>query len=135
MVQLAREECVRLLASDSVGRLAVVVAGAPHVFPLNYAFDGEAIMFRTAPGTKVAAAGRAPAAFEVDAIDRVERVGWSVVAHGRLEEVTRLDASTLRRVAALPVEPWAGGDRPTWMRLVPRYFTGRRIGAEIALPA
>ena len=127
LVQLARDECLRLLATDSVGRLAVVAGGAPHILVVNYALDGDAIAFRTAPGTKLDAAGRAPSCFEVDSIDRALQVGWSVVAHGRLEEVTRFDAATLARIALLPVDPWAGGDRGHWMRLVPSYFTGRRI--------
>lgn len=132
LIRLDHDECVRLLASDNVGRLAIVVGGAPHIVPVNYAFDGQAIVFRTGLGAKLDAAGRSPASFEVDAIDRLDQLGWSVVAHGRLEEVTRHDAGTLRRVAALPVEPWAGGVRPTWIRLVPRFFTGRRIVERVA---
>lgn len=38
--------------------------------------------------------------------------------------ITQHDATTLRRVSALPVDPWAGGVRPAWMRLGPRFLTG-----------
>jgi nitroimidazol reductase NimA-like FMN-containing flavoprotein (pyridoxamine 5'-phosphate oxidase superfamily) len=124
---LDHDECVQLLAADEVGRLALVDGGAPVVFPVNYRLDGEAIVFRTAPGTKLAAGPRAPVAFEVDAFDRTTRTGWSVVATGRLEEVTQFDPSTYRRMKDMPVEPWAGGERPHWMRLVPNRITGRRI--------
>jgi nitroimidazol reductase NimA-like FMN-containing flavoprotein (pyridoxamine 5'-phosphate oxidase superfamily) len=124
---LDRDECLRLLAADEVGRLALVDGGAPVVFPVTYGLDGEAIVFRTAPGTKLAVGPRGPVAFEVDSFDRRARTGWSVIATGRLEEVTHFDSPTFRRVRDLPVEPWAGGERPHWMRLVPSRITGRRI--------
>ena len=124
------DECRALLRADDVGRLAVIDGGAPAVFPVNYVVDGDAVVFRTAEGTKLSAGTRHSVAFEVDAIDRQQRTGWSVVVTGRLEEATRFDAATLERVQALPVEPWAGGDRPHWMRLVPTRITGRRIPAR-----
>src|SRR4029453_19307331 len=79
---LDHDECLRLLAADEVGRLALVDGGAPVVFPVNYGLDGEAIVFRTAPGTKLAVGPRGPVAFEVDAFDRTTRTGWSIVATG-----------------------------------------------------
>ncbi len=33
---LSREECLHLLATDEVGRLAIAVGNAPSVFPVNY---------------------------------------------------------------------------------------------------
>src|SRR5215510_8319698 len=99
---LDHDECVRLLASDEVGRLALVDGGAPVVFPVNYRLDGEAIVFRTGAGTKLAIGPRGPVAFEVDAFDRPTRTGWSVLATGRLEEVTHFDPHTLQRVVDLP---------------------------------
>ena len=125
---LEREECLELLESDLVGRLAVVSAGAPSVFPINYVMDDETVVFRTAPGTKLDAGPRAPACFEIDDFDRTNRTGWSVVVSGRLEEITAADAALLARVRALPVDPWAVGERDHWMRLVPRMITGRRVG-------
>jgi len=124
---LGREESMRLLATDSIGRLAVVVANTPLVVPVNYALDGDAVVFRTDPGTKFDKGPRARASFEVDSFDRTERTGWSVVATGRLEEVTHFDAATFERVRRLDVDPWAGGDKAHWMRLVPDRVTGRRI--------
>lgn len=125
-----REDCLRLLAADEVGRLAVVTSGSPAIFPINYVLDGETIVFRTDEGTKLRAEGRAPACFEIDDIDREHRTGWSVVASGRLEEVTQYDAQTLERVHQLPIDPWAGGDKAHWMRLTPDRITGRRVDAR-----
>lgn len=123
------DECRKLLATDVVGRLAVVDGGTPAIFPVNYVLDGDAIVFRTAGGTKLSAGQRGSVAFEIDAIDREDHTGWSVVVVGHLEEATQFDAETNERVRRLPVEPWTGGDKPHWMRLVPRRVTGRRIGA------
>lgn len=125
---LDRDECLRLLAAEEVGRLAVVDRGAPVVFPVNYALDDETVVFRTDEGTKLGAAGRAPACFEVDRFDRRRRTGWSVVVAGRLEEVTAYDTATLERVRALAVDPWAGGAKAHWLRLAPGRITGRRVG-------
>jgi nitroimidazol reductase NimA-like FMN-containing flavoprotein (pyridoxamine 5'-phosphate oxidase superfamily) len=123
-----RDECLRLLAGDEVGRLAVVTGGAPAIFPVNYVLDGDSIIFRTDEGTKLRSAGRAPAYFEIDDIDRQHRTGWSVVVSGRLEEVTQFDGRTLQRIQELPVDPWAGGAKAHWMRLVSDRITGRRVG-------
>jgi nitroimidazol reductase NimA-like FMN-containing flavoprotein (pyridoxamine 5'-phosphate oxidase superfamily) len=124
---LDHDACLRLLADDEVGRLAVVAGGVPLILPVNYRLDGEAIVFRSDPGTKLDQAPRAHAAFEIDAFDRAERTGWSVVVTGRLEEVTQYDAGTLDRVTRLDVDPWAGGKKAHWVRLVPTHISGRRI--------
>lgn len=123
-----RDECLELLAGDVVGRLAVVHGRTPAIFPVNYVLDGADIVFRTDAGTKFDVAERASACFEIDGIDRKTRAGWSVVATGRFEEVTKHDSQTLRRIQQLPVEPWAGGAKVHWMRLVPDRITGRRVG-------
>lgn len=124
---IQRDECLRLLAGDDIGRLAVIAGNTPIVLPVNYALDGETVVFRTDPGTKLDRGPRARASFEVDCFDRQRRAGWSVVATGRLEEVTRYDSATFDRVKALVVDPWAGGDKTHWMRLVPDRVTGRRV--------
>lgn len=126
--RLSREECVSLLRSQDVGRLVVVDGGRPLIFPVNYAMDGEAPVFRTASGTKLWAASRSPVAFEIDAVDGDARTGWSVVVHGVAQEITAFDARDLQaRVYGLPVHPWAKGDKPSIVRVVPRLITGRRI--------
>ena len=121
------DECRRLLATDQVGRLAVNDGGTPMVFPVNYALDGEAIVIRTATGTKLDSAGRT-ACFEVDAFDRATRHGWSVVVSGLLEEAGVHATGELARMQLLDLSPWADGERSHWLRLVPSRITGRRVG-------
>lgn len=126
---IEREECLRLLADEEVGRVALADWDTPLIFPVNFCLDGETIVFRTDPGTKLTRGFSARASFEVDAIDRLRRSGWSVVVVGRLEEVTEDGSGALARLQTLPVTPWAGGDKAHWMRLTPSRITGRRIRA------
>jgi nitroimidazol reductase NimA-like FMN-containing flavoprotein (pyridoxamine 5'-phosphate oxidase superfamily) len=124
---IGHDECLRLLAAEEVGRLAIVQGRTPHIFPVNYVLDGDQVVFRTDPGVKLDAGPRFRACFEIDGFDRAARTGWSVVATGRLEEVTLYDSSTFARVHVLPIQPWAGGDKGHWMRLIPTHITGRRV--------
>jgi hypothetical protein len=48
---LGRSECLNLLATAQVGRVALVVDGHPEILPVNYALDGDAVLFRTAEGS------------------------------------------------------------------------------------
>jgi hypothetical protein len=41
--------------------------------------------------------------------------------------VTHYDATTFARVRRLAIDPWAGGNKLHWMRLVPDRITGRRV--------
>ena len=66
---LDRRECLRLLAGEDVGRVGVVEAGSPLVLPVNFGMDGDIIVFRTGPGTKLSEARGHPACFEVDHFD------------------------------------------------------------------
>lgn len=79
------DECRRLLAQDEIGRLAVIIGATPMILPVNYALDGDAVVFRTMPGSRLDV-GQGHAAFDVDSFDRVCRSGWSVLVTGHLEE-------------------------------------------------
>ena len=54
VIEIPPDECARLLASSSLGRLGVVVAGRPEIFPVNHVYDRESgcIIFPTNDGTK-----------------------------------------------------------------------------------
>ena len=122
-----RDDCLALLRDDIVGRVGIVAHGSPLVLPVNYVMDGDDVVFRTAEGSKLFAAGRAPACFEIDGFDRVARTGWSVVVRGRLEELTAWQQKDLDHVQAIGVTPWTPEGRDHWMRIVPSQITGRRI--------
>jgi len=120
------DECLRLLAAEEIGRVAVVVGATPMILPVNYALDGDAIVFRTMPGSRLDV-GQGHAAFEVDHFDKGLHAGWSVLVTGHLEAVSWYQAKDMRRMQELTVTPWAGGDRSLWLRLRPSFITGRVV--------
>lgn len=120
---LSEAECLDLLASRTVGRLAYIArAGTPDVVPVNYRYVDGRVVIRSAPGPKLQAAERQErVAFEVDALDEETRSGWSVVVHGR---------ATVLRPEQEPGEgavPWAPGPRRHVLQVVPERITGRRL--------
>lgn len=127
--ELAEQDCLQLLASRVVGRVALVEEGEVRVFPVNYLFDRGEILFRTDDGVKLDAARAGGAAtFEVDDSDPLYHTGWSVMATGKLQEVTEQDA--LHRVQGLPLRAWGGTGRH-WIRLAIASITGRRIAGAV----
>src|SRR5438309_11933612 len=90
-------DSLALLRTEVIGRIGVVSGGRPEIFPINYAVCGEGILFRTAAGTKLTAAIDGPVVFEVDRIDAATRSGWSVVVHGRAEQVDGFTSPDLRQ--------------------------------------
>jgi hypothetical protein len=134
MEELDDSECRKLLAERHLGRLAIPDFGGPVIFPVNYVFDRDLVIFRTDPGSKLdAATERESVAFEVDAVDEATRTGWSVVVRGTLAEVT--DPDDLAWLRALPLYPWAPGDKARYVRVRPRSITGRRIRIPEDLPS
>jgi len=58
LVELDRDQCLRLLAEANLGRLAVNAPGWPPVIrPVNYVFDesSQSVVFRSAQGSKFSA--------------------------------------------------------------------------------
>jgi uncharacterized protein len=125
--QISENECRRLLADHQVGRLAVVVGGQPAIFPVNYVFAQERIVFRTHEGVLLHHATRRRVAFEIDGIDEAKRVGWSVLVKGSAYEITRTDDPLSEELRRLPLSPFAPGDKPHWLEIVPVEITGRRL--------
>lgn len=124
--RLGKDECLDLLRGQQVGRLAVVSHGRPLIFPVNYAMDGESVVFRTAPGSKFDGAVREMAvSFEIDELDVDRREGWSVVVAGRAEEV--VSESHRTRLGHLPLRPWAAGEKDHWLAITSTSITGRRV--------
>lgn len=126
--ELNAEECYGLLGTRQIGRLGVNADRYPMIFPVNYAMDGDVVVIRTNAGLKLTAADHANVTFEVDDIDPVRRVGWSVLVRGVAEEITSEHRDDLlERTKAAGVEPWAPGDRGHWVRIIPHMVTGRVI--------
>ncbi|HVM09831.1 MAG TPA: pyridoxamine 5'-phosphate oxidase family protein [Acidimicrobiales bacterium] len=119
---IAPDECIRLLATMSVGRIAVASgADAPIVVPVNYAVDGDVIVFRADRGTRLDGLQDQKVAFEVDLIDPYQKVGWSILVRGTAHQATAEEATHVE------VDTWIGGIDMHWIRITSPVITGRRI--------
>jgi hypothetical protein len=130
MLELGRPECLRLLAANRIGRIAVSVTEWDHplVRPVNYVFDqaSQSVLVRSASGSKLHALLRsARATFEIDGIDEAAGVGWSVIVIGVAEELT--SPADVRRIESLGLEPWAPGQKGHWISIHANVVTGRRF--------
>jgi uncharacterized protein len=130
--ELPYEECVELLAAQSVGRIAVIVERGPVVVPVNYRLveahgvtPGAWIALRTRPGNVIDQAGD-DVAFEIDAIDSYHQEGWSVLVRGTLQEVDP-DAAHIRD--GFDPQPWLDDQRDAWLLIEPFAISGRRLHA------
>ena len=129
---LEREEAVRLLATQEIGRLGFESGGGLEILPVNYVLDGEVVVFATADGAKLRGVAGSTVVFEVDEMDRTTRSGWSVVVHGRADQVTEHDSrELLDRARNLPLQPWADFPKPHLIRITPRFISGRRVRATL----
>lgn len=126
--RLSDGECWEFVARRSLGRVALVYFGLPMVYPVNYAVDGRTIVFRSAPGTKLALARHgARVAFEVDEASELFETGTSVVIHGTLREVV----DDLGWVDRLPLRTWASG-RDHVLAIDADWVSGRTIVHHLA---
>jgi nitroimidazol reductase NimA-like FMN-containing flavoprotein (pyridoxamine 5'-phosphate oxidase superfamily) len=129
LVELGREECVRLLVGGGAGRVAVNEAGWPPLMrPVFYVFDeaSQAVIFRSAEGSKLTSLLHSErAAFEIDAIDASELLGWSVIVIGPVEEITAaVELERLRH--SLPAARVTSGPHH-YMRIRATVVSGRRL--------
>ena len=126
MTILEANACWELLRRADVGRLAVSIGGRPDIFPVNFVVDHGSIVFRTAEGTKLAAAvlGRA-VAFEIDGYDADAGNAWSVVVKGRAGEIERMQ--DVYEALDLPLFPWNAAPKHRFVRIEPEDVSGRRF--------
>jgi uncharacterized protein len=124
---LSLAQCMSLLRSRPLGRIAYLDAGGPTVVPVNHLVDGSSVVLRSFAGAKLdAAIVGAPVAFQLDDHDPARGTGWSVLLKGRADLVE--DEERIARYAA-ELESWAveDGAQVTWIRVVAEEVTGRRL--------
>lgn len=126
LVKLTPTQCWDRLGARGVGRIALPSEPGPAVFPVNYAVIARTIVYRTGLTTAGALATGDAVSFQADHVDEAVREGWSVLVTGTAERIE--DQKAVQRLAEMNiVEPWAGGDRPLWIRIRPQNVSGRRI--------
>ncbi len=81
---LSEQECWELLATASVGQLALSVRALPVIMPVQYYLDGRSLAVCLGHhGLPERALDETIIAFAADSIDPVTRSGWSVQIQGR----------------------------------------------------
>ena len=128
MKEIGRTECLELLGSTSVGRIAYCTPRGAVVLPINHAFIGGEIVVRVAASGQTARYlhDNAPGAgltYEVDDYDDDDQTGWSVLVTGTARAV---DAENVLDLTDRPV-PWPAGGFWEYVRIRPDRVTGRRL--------
>lgn len=126
MEYLDEAECLELLSGQVLGRLAVSITNHPDIFPINHVVDDGCVVFKTAEGTKLAAAVLgASVAYEVDGYDPGNGVAWSVVVKGKAVEIEAIEDQL--HAEDLPLFPWHISPKRRFVRINPTQITGRRF--------
>src|SRR5699024_2393644 len=123
VLHLNHEQCERLLRNTRHGRLAFMTDGRVEIFPVNYAFDGKNLYFRTAPGAKLLAAKtEAMVAFATDGI--LPDQAWSAVGRDNIHTVTEEDVHYVR---GLGLATWISTYKDFFVTLSIEELAGRHF--------
>ncbi len=126
--ELTPHEAMRLLGSVSLGRVVFTARALPAVCLVSHLVDGDHVIVRAGSDAAILSAGMASAgtvvAYEADAIDPAESLGWSVTVVGVAHRVTDPDA-----VAAFlrALRPWTHGRNDQVISIDPGMVTGFRL--------
>ena len=124
-VEMPASECLGLLGSVDVGRIAWAHDGAARILPVNHRVLNGQVVIRTGANSVLAtqAVGTA-VAFEVDNVDFWRLTGWSVVVNGICRAV---DDERIRNQATESLTTWVEGAKATVLTIDPTSITGRRL--------
>lgn len=131
LVELPESECLILLTTTTVGRVAFVNDEGQQLVPVNFAVIDGVIYFRTLSDGLLAqlAQGHADVAFGVDHHDDTYRDGWNVTVKGQASLVE--DRATINTVLSHGrLRPWAGGTRSLVIRVSIDTIAGRRVSGH-----
>lgn len=125
--ELKPEVCWERLRSQEMGRLAYHLVDEVHIVPVNYLADGERLLFRTSPGSKLLGITMdQDVAFEIDGTGEGGTV-WSVVARGR---ATALEGDEARSIDALPLRTWVDIPKSVVVAIEVTEVTGREYAVH-----
>ncbi len=123
---LDAHECLRLLRTQTVGRIGITSNALPVVLPVNYVVDDDQIIIRTRRGTTLAAATRnAIVAFETDRFDPDSGHGWSVMVLGIARELQ--EVPELAEAQAAPLARWLDPAESRHVSVSIDTISGRRL--------
>ncbi|MFC4470161.1 pyridoxamine 5'-phosphate oxidase family protein [Streptomyces xiangluensis] len=125
--ELARQECLRLMATVPVGRIVYTRRALPAVLPVNFGLDddGTVLLRTSATSELVRAIDGAVVAFETDDVDADRHSGWSVVVTGTATVVT--DPAEHECLSRTGPDSWVPAQRELFVRIEPELVTGREL--------
>lgn len=129
--ELSAAESLKLLESQTFGRLVVRRKDDMDLFPLNYVVHEGNIYFRSAEGSKLFSVQLNPEVlFEGDYANFEAGEAWSVIVKGRAE-VLKSNAE-IAEADSLPLKPWLPTLKYNYVRIVPEHISGRtfNLGEE-----
>jgi nitroimidazol reductase NimA-like FMN-containing flavoprotein (pyridoxamine 5'-phosphate oxidase superfamily) len=119
---LTPSACWELLATATVGRLALSVGALPTIVPVRYLVDDASVAINLGrPGMPVSTVHDAVVAFAVDDIDEGTATGWMVQMQGRARLAPSPDGTASAQVDQV-------------VHLVPGLVTGRRFTLDPFVP-
>ncbi|MFI6586142.1 pyridoxamine 5'-phosphate oxidase family protein [Embleya sp. NPDC050493] len=122
---LDRRETLELMAGAPLGRVVVTEGALPAVHVVEFAFDGESVIFRApADSTLAKAASEAVVAFQADHIDPTTRTGWTGTITGHACRVHV--PADVARLARLVSEATPAADQ-AWFSITSEFVTGRLV--------
>ncbi len=128
LTDLTAAESLRLLGSISLGRIVFTAHALPAIRPVNHIVDDGTVIIRSHQGAAIVSAAHAPdgvvVAYEADAIDLADHLGWSVIVIGLAQQVT--DPAEIARYQAL-LRSWVAGPMDYVIRIRPELVTGFRL--------
>jgi nitroimidazol reductase NimA-like FMN-containing flavoprotein (pyridoxamine 5'-phosphate oxidase superfamily) len=128
VLELERQEAMRLLGSVSYGRIVFTRDALPAIHPVNHIIDDGEVIIRTRLTAKISFTVRSAqgvvVAYEADEIDPIRHLGWSVVVTGVARTVT--NPQRLTRCKGL-LRPWVNGAMDTVIAIEPGIVTGIQL--------
>jgi hypothetical protein len=120
-----------LLSSVSLGRIVFTARALPAIRPVTHLVDGDYVIIRTDRNAAITSELRAHAgtvvAYEADAIDVTEHLGWSVIVVGVAHRVIDPDGAAIYRRA---LRPWVSGVKDQVIAVHADIVTGFRLVAD-----
>jgi Pyridoxamine 5'-phosphate oxidase len=117
-----------LLGSVSLGRIVFTARALPAIRPVTHLVDGDHIIIRTDRNAAITSELRAHSgtvvAYEADAIDMTEHLGWSVIVIGVAHRVIDPDEAAVYRRA---LRPWVSGAKDQVIAIHADRVTGFRL--------
>jgi uncharacterized protein len=124
---LSEKDCLQLLRSAAIGRLALSVRALPVVLPVTFVLLPDAILVCTGAETRFdQACDQAVVAFEVDGFDPATQTGWSVLVQGTATVLTA--PAELHEATRVGLTPWGNPHADSFVKVGLDLVTGRRLG-------